>query len=135
MKTCKTNTKEIVSDLLFILHYMKYHQTTTAIPVPYEGICTNITQMFWRMKKSIMNSSIDEIFNHFNNNRVFIYLKWDHYSGDINYPVPSTHPTLSPRQQFLQTENLWDMNTEYGNLRHNLLLHMINYFEEQLDNL
>lgn len=52
-----------------------------------------------------------------------IFSTWEHYSGQPDFPVP--HPTLSPYLAYMNTENRWDRDTEYGALRWNLLAHVI----------
>ena len=56
---------------------------------------------------------------------------WEKYSGDILYPVPAVK-YFTPFQEFNQTKNLWDRETEYGQLRWELLDHLIDCVEREL---
>ena len=51
--------------------------------------------------------------------------KWPKYSGDYDYPVPSTMEGRTPSQCFHdfhdKLKDLWNRNTEYGALRWELL--------------
>ena len=48
--------------------------------------------------------------------------KWPKYSGNYDYPVPSTMEGYNARECFHNNiHNLWDSNAEYGALRWELL--------------
>ena len=48
--------------------------------------------------------------------------EWPKYSGEYDYPVPSTMEGCNARECFHNNlRNLWDRNTEYGALRWELL--------------
>lgn len=58
------------------------------------------------------------------------YNDWPHYNGNKNFPVP--HPTMEPDDAFLTIDNIWDLDTEYGRLRHDLLQHCMARLREDI---
>lgn len=51
---------------------------------------------------------------------------WPHYSGDIDFPVPSPDKSMDATDAYFDESNdLWDRDTEYGRLRWDLLDHII----------
>jgi len=62
---------------------------------------------------------------------LFPYFKsWEHYSGNIVYPVPATNKKYSVIEQFDYTQNLWIR--EQGKLRRDLCRHIANEMEKEL---
>lgn len=65
--------------------------------------------------------------------KVQAYADWGKYSGDTTYPIPSTKENFSRCEMFSyawENENFWDRRTKYGKLRHELLDHLIQWFEK-----
>ena len=61
--------------------------------------------------------------------------EWPNYSGDPAYPISDKNSLLSPGEQYAEARRelkVWDSSTEYGRLRHELLLFMILSVAEQL---
>lgn len=51
---------------------------------------------------------------------------WPHYSGDIDFPVPSPDKSIASIDAYFDNlYDLWDRDTEYGRLRWDLLDHII----------
>lgn len=51
---------------------------------------------------------------------------WPHYSGDIDFPVPSPDKYMEAVDVYFDEGNdLWDRDAEYGRLRWDLLDHII----------
>lgn len=51
---------------------------------------------------------------------------WPHYSGDIDFPVPSPDKSIEAIDAYFDKSNdIWDRDTEYGRLRWDLLDHII----------
>lgn len=48
-----------------------------------------------------------------------VFVKWPKFSGDIEYPVPSSTDGCTPREQYDFTDNVWE--GDYGDLRKELL--------------
>lgn len=71
------------------------------------GICNNVMYQFDDYEKSIYQWLKDT------------YVGWSKYSGDIDYPVPSTISNLDPAQMYSEFDNIWV--GEYGALRYELL--------------
>jgi hypothetical protein len=61
------------------------------------------------------------------------FYEWTHYSGNQNYPVPSTNKKYSAELAYDTTEDLWSRRTKYGKLRWELLDHCIEYFQQQVN--
>ena len=60
------------------------------------------------------------------------FMAWPKFSGDIDYPVPSTTKGVSAKEMYLCTPNKWE--GEYGQLRFELLEFCIGYLQyENLD--
>lgn len=51
---------------------------------------------------------------------------WPHYSGDIDFPVPSPDKSIDAIDAYFDNlGDLWNRDTEYGRLRWDLLDHII----------
>ena len=57
--------------------------------------------------------------------------KWEKFSGDERFPVPSITPGRSAETEYHTRTNLWA--GEYGKLRYELLDFVINYLEGHKD--
>lgn len=55
---------------------------------------------------------------------------WAHYSGDENYPID--HPD-EPAGYAYNMLDLWDLTTEYGQRRMNLVKYIIEQLEKELE--
>lgn len=62
-----------------------------------------------------------------------LFRKWPHYSGTIQYPVPSCKKGDNNYSAFFSCVNLWDRRTAYGRLRWDLLEFMIKTLQEELN--
>ncbi|ALY07231.1 hypothetical protein VmeM32_00245 [Vibrio phage vB_VmeM-32] len=60
------------------------------------------------------------------------FRKWSHFSGNYGYPVPSTDER-SPMCMYNDCDNMWDLATEYGQLRVDLLKHIIAEMTRQIE--
>lgn len=65
-----------------------------------------------------------------------IFKEWPHYSGSAKYPIP---PRIGERDcayaaqsKFMTTNNLWDLDSQYGTLRHKLLNYIIDSLQRPL---
>lgn len=56
--------------------------------------------------------------------------KWPKFSGIIDFPVP--HPTMPPYLAYIETVDMWDRRTEYGQARWSLLEFYISELEKEL---
>ena len=60
-----------------------------------------------------------------------VYQSWEHFSGDVCYPVPSTDPDHTAGSMYyscLAKCEMW--SGEYGKLRMSWCAHLANYFED-----
>lgn len=55
---------------------------------------------------------------------------WEHYSGNENYPI--AHPTELAGYAYNMLD-LWDLTTEYGQRRMNLVKYIIERLEKELE--
>jgi hypothetical protein len=79
--------------------------------IPVTGICKNV------------EAYSDEFAPH--------YLTWPRYSGDSDYPVPSTEELTSAIEMYWRSLNKWE--GKYGDLRRNLLDHLITEISKEVD--
>jgi hypothetical protein len=59
-----------------------------------------------------------------------LFKSWDEFSGDINFPVPSSGGNDSPFMTWCNCYDMWDKNSEYGRARWRLVGHMIAELEK-----
>lgn len=85
------------------LHQALLHLRELGPRKKVQGICGNIV--------STGPFTEDDLLHHF--------IDWPEYSGRMKFPV--SHPELSPRDAYMDTEDLWDVDTEYGRARWRLL--------------
>ena len=57
------------------------------------------------------------------------FARWEHFSGDINYPVPDPQHDGSACAVYMTAGNHWDKSTKYGRLRWALLDYLIEELE------
>ena len=57
---------------------------------------------------------------------------WEKYSKDKEYPVPSTDKNYSPLNMYHMTKNIWV--GKYGDLRKELLQHLITEITKEIEN-
>ena len=98
------------------------------------GICTNIgkhLQMIFTKKFYNHYSTTWAVFN----TGYLEYVKtWKHYSGNEVYPIPSPLEGVDDEGVYHNsTLNKWDRNTPYGQLRYDLLDHLIKEFKHAKD--
>ena len=55
------------------------------------------------------------------------FVSWQHYSGDLTYPVPSPQARVKPSHKYQMTKDVWV--DDYGDLRMGLLNHCIKILE------
>lgn len=60
-----------------------------------------------------------------------LFLSWSKFSGSLEFPVPATLGLMTPGQQYISFYNVW--TGEYGSLRFELLVHMINKLDEKIN--
>lgn len=62
------------------------------------------------------------------------YESWEHFSGNHTYPVPSTVKTYTETNMYELSgdRTLWRKDTKYGQLRWDLLEHLIRHFIQQV---
>lgn len=81
-----------------------------------QGICHNVKRIGW-----------DELANY----ELSDFMEgWPKHSRNNVYPIKVGEE--HPGNTYNKTENLWDRNTEYGQLRWELLNYMIETLEKQL---
>lgn len=73
------------------------------------GLCANF--LVW-----LPNHYVDRMFE-----------DWEHFSGDVQYPVPSCDIGLNSAQAYTSGINRYDRTTKYGKLRWKLVAHCIKY--------
>lgn len=56
-----------------------------------------------------------------------MFVSWQHYSGDLTYPVPSPQADARPSRTYQMADNVWV--DDYGDLRMDLLNHCIKTLE------
>jgi hypothetical protein len=89
--------------------------------VPQFGVCRILKTLL--EDNFITVSELDTIRDSWQN--------WKHHSGNIAYPIPSTNRLFTNRDIYWMTcIDKWDLNTEYGRLRHDLLQYTIKFIEE-----
>lgn len=89
------------------------------------GICDNISTLF---EEYMSTEFIDEL-----DATLYIedyYFKWDHFSGDMHYPVPDPMSMLAPKEiYYTMREAMW--TGAYGDLRKDLC----RYIAEEIEKL
>ena len=89
----------------------KLQELHTNGPAPYNhGICTQVSGIT-PLSRGYM---------------LYLMQQWPGHSGGINFPVPANRTDTSPEaahHKYMEsnTKQLWDRNTEYGQLRWELL--------------
>jgi hypothetical protein len=103
-------TEHLIEQLL-ILRSTARKNSWGGITDENDGICLNIAKY-----------GHDDIHQYFTT--------WERYSGEIEFPVPSTIEGVSPEAIYMQTNSVWE--GAYGDLRKNLLDHIINELIKEL---
>lgn len=88
------------------------------------GICDNLQY------KVVSNTDSSRVLNS-------AFQAWPKFSGTVMYPVPSEvtsvlHPTTIFNAHKRANKSMWDVNTTYGALRHELLEFIITSIEVEL---
>lgn len=60
------------------------------------------------------------------------FCSWDHFSGDISFPVPGKNGQ-NPGDKYENTAFKWNPFSAYGRLRWDLLRHTIEVFEKEIE--
>lgn len=90
----------------------KLQELHTNGPAPYNhGICTQVSEHLTVLEKGYM---------------LYLMRQWPERSGHIDWPVPASRTDTSPKAAYHKymasdTKKMWDRNTEYGQLRWELL--------------
>lgn len=95
------------------------------------GICTIVREVLIRSDQEFVK--VHGILEYF-------WKNWEYYSGDKEYPVPSTKCRIpgwntSSARAYCSSPNLYDLSTEYGKLRFDLVMYLIHEMNQYLDNL
>ena len=94
------------------------------------GICVNMREA---MFKRFPNES-EHMWCTFNEIYGECIEKWEHYSGDRIYVVPSPCDDMSSNDAYYDNDvDKWDRNTPYGQLRYDLLNFLIKEFKHARD--
>lgn len=90
----------------------KLQELHTNGPAPCDnGICTQISMHLTSRERDYMLHRMQQ---------------WPGHSGNIDFPVPASRTDTSPKAAEIKymessTKQMWDRNTEYGQLRWELL--------------
>lgn len=90
----------------------KLQELHTNGPAPYNhGICTQLSEPLTVSERGYM---------------LYLMRQWPERSGHIDWPVPASRTDTSPKAAYHKymesnTKQMWDRNTEYGQLRWELL--------------
>ncbi len=120
--------RTISQDML--LAALKQVAEDTMYQVPYFGICHGLDMIYWNTPSHISDADIalakeaDEQFR-------WVCTMWPHYSGSVFYPISVPGSELEPIQQFALGNDNWNRETQYGQLRWDLLHFAIKYLENE----
>ena len=90
----------------------KLQELHTNGPAPYDhGICTQLSEHLTVLERGYM---------------LHLMQLWPGSSGNIDFPVPANRTDTSPEAALIKymesnTKQMWDRNTEHGQLRWELL--------------
>lgn len=90
----------------------KLQELHTNGPAPYNhGICTQLSEPLTVLERGYM---------------LYLMRQWPERSGHIDWPVPASRTDTSPKAAYHKymesnTKQMWDRDTEYGQLRWELL--------------
>lgn len=90
----------------------KLQELHTNGPAPYNhGICTQVSEHLTIQERGYM---------------LCLMQQWPGRSGRVNFPVPANRTDTSPKAAYHKymesnTKQMWDRNTEHGQLRWELL--------------
>lgn len=90
----------------------KLQELHTNGPAPYNhGICTQVSEHLTIPERGCL---------------LHLMQQWPGCSGSVNYPVPASRTDTSPeaaRRKYMEsyTKQMWDRDTEHGQLRWELL--------------
>lgn len=90
----------------------KLQELHTNGPAPYNnGICTQISRHLTIQERGCL---------------LRLMWQWPGYSGHVNFPVPANRTDTSPKAAYYKymtsnTKQMWDRDTEHGQLRWELL--------------
>lgn len=77
-----------------------------------------------------------ELYSNFNNFILYkevVFYKWEHYSGNEDYPISDpTNEESCPEYEFLHSPDLWIEPTAYNNLRKEFCLWCAEQLEKRL---
>ena len=115
----KDTTREYAAKLAGIMEMLLYGYIKDH---PYEGIC-----YLFDLSCNEARNTYPEFDKH--EWDIFIYFgkvlkSWPKHSGDVSYPIRTQ--TLDGRDAYYQLSNHWDNTTKYGQLRYELLNHVLN---------
>lgn len=80
----------------------------------FDGICAAIPYIDQKARRLFRDTAPN------------VYREWEHFSGDLNYPVAHPGPELTAEAAWWACNNLWE--GEYGQRRIELLKLLINYY-------
>lgn len=110
------NNAELLDALKKVRRAAEIHRSGSIGPVWFEsthGICDNVSELLRRhVDADLLKPS---------------FVSWQHYSGDLTYPVPSAQTGVSERHKYSYTDDVWI--DDYGDLRMDLLNHCIKTLE------
>lgn len=108
-----------------------------------KGICDNIAVFAVKKSNNMGNITIFDKAEELKNIFTDIAKKWEYFSGNSVFPIPMSKKSLKHSNYdvideqaiaiYLLTDDKWNMLTEYGQLREELLDFAINYIENQLN--
>ena len=91
------------------------------------GICVNMRAGISR----ISTNKSEHIWHTFNEIYKECIERWEHYSGDKLYVVPSPYDNMSSNDVYYATDiDKWDESTPYGQMRYSLLNFLIKEFSD-----
>lgn len=114
--------KEITDEEL--LKALKVVRDTPAFQFPELGICAGV-EMYYNGQGFIFDSADGQELKH-------LMSLWPKFSGRTFYPVPSTNEGQDAYGAFHECIACWDKNTEYGQLRWELLDFCIQRLEDRI---
>lgn len=85
---------------------------TRKVETKNHGICVNINELGVQNSKAVQYLV------------GYLAKSWKHYSGNLNFPIPSTVSSKTPNEMYTDTKLMWSKSSKYGKLRWELLQHI-----------
>lgn len=107
-----------------LLRILKIIRDDEQYRIPNLGICAGV-DMYCQEQNWVFDSNDGLELRH-------IMSLWPKFSGKTFYPVPSTDPEYDSLEMYLDCDDTWNQETEYGQLRWELLNFCIHRLEDRI---